>query len=179
MRVFLDCGILLLLAALPFYWALVQNASKKSGMIDFWVGVRCQASEVTDGKEYGAFDYIMAFSNVLTLIALNEFNSKRQRSRPRGTDTGFIDLPTAQHVEAWIPAPGSSGCLVYCGSARAGSTPGTPCLGAWGCWPCLSPWASCWVKAEAPPSASPKMLHNYMKNFSYIYVVELLPSTDM
>ncbi len=81
-RVFLDCGILLLLAALPFYWALVQNASKKSGMIDFWVGVRCQASEVTDGKEFGAFDYIMAFSNVLTLIALNEFDGKRQRWRP-------------------------------------------------------------------------------------------------
>ena len=82
-RVFLDCGILLLLAALPFYWALVQNASKKSGMIDFWVGVRCQASEVTDGKEFGEFDYIMAFSNVLTLIALNEFDGKRQRCAPR------------------------------------------------------------------------------------------------
>ena len=43
-RVFLDCGILLLLAALPFYWALVQNASERSGM-DRFLG-RCSVSDL-------------------------------------------------------------------------------------------------------------------------------------
>lgn len=81
-RHILDAGLLVLLAVLPFYWALVKNASDKSGIVDFWVGVRYQSSEITQGKEFGAFNYIMAFSGILALIALNEFDGKRQRWRP-------------------------------------------------------------------------------------------------
>ena len=81
-RVILDFGILLLLAALPFYWALVQNASERSGIINFWVGVRHQTSVVSEGKEFGIFAYVMALSSILTLVALNEFDGKRGRWRP-------------------------------------------------------------------------------------------------
>ena len=81
-RHILDTGLLLLLAALPFYWALLQNASEKSGMDDFWVGIRYQTVEATDGEEFGVFSRIRYFSAVLALIAVNEFDGKRQRWRP-------------------------------------------------------------------------------------------------
>lgn len=81
-RHILDTGLLLLLAALPFYWALLQNASEKSGMDDFWVGVRYQTADATDGNEFGLFARVRYFSTVLALIALNEFDGKRQRWRP-------------------------------------------------------------------------------------------------
>ena len=46
----LDTGLLLLLAALPFYWALLQNSSERSGMEDFWVGIRYQTCDAAEEK---------------------------------------------------------------------------------------------------------------------------------
>ncbi len=78
----LDTGLLLLLAALPFYWALLQNASEKSGLDDFWLGVAHQTVVVTEGKEFGIFARVKCYSTLLALIGLNEFDGKRQRWRP-------------------------------------------------------------------------------------------------
>jgi oligosaccharide repeat unit polymerase len=78
----LDTSLLLLLAALPFYWALLQNSSKSSGMKDFWMGVRYHTSVVSEGRGFGVFSYIMYYSTILSLVALNEFDGKRQRWRP-------------------------------------------------------------------------------------------------
>ncbi len=81
-RHILDTGLLLLMAALPSYWALLQNVSEKSGMKDFWVGVRYQTSVVSEGREFGVFCYVMSYSTILALVALNECDGKRQRWRP-------------------------------------------------------------------------------------------------
>ena len=78
----LDASLLLLLAALPFYWAFLQNSSERSGMEEFWVGVRYQTCVVDGERGLSVFSYIMYYSTILCLLALNEFDGKRQQWRP-------------------------------------------------------------------------------------------------
>ena len=74
----LKSSLIMLIAAFPFYLVLIKGISERSGVSDFWVGVRYQTSVVNETDEFGAFKYIMSFTTFMVLLALSQGDERRR-----------------------------------------------------------------------------------------------------
>ena len=86
-------GAVVLLAALfPALWYRIRDIGAASGVRDFWVGVRLQTmQEGSAGASLGVFDYLIFFSTVVALVAVQDC-LRRRTGRLRATAAVMLGL---------------------------------------------------------------------------------------
>jgi oligosaccharide repeat unit polymerase len=69
----LDIALIALILMFPMYIGKLHELSALSGVDDFWMGIRTQTSTgVKENVDFGAFSYLLSFSNFVSLAALSE-----------------------------------------------------------------------------------------------------------
>jgi oligosaccharide repeat unit polymerase len=75
----LKLGLIVLVAAFPFYLLQLQKISAASGFENFWMGLRYQITYGT-GEKLGIFSYVIAIARFLALTAFYEnYNARNRR----------------------------------------------------------------------------------------------------